>query len=348
VYKLFIRPVLFLINPESIHNLVYTAILKIQRWKLVTKIISKFLLIESPILERTIMGLHFKNPVGIAAGFDKDGRIVDGLACLGFGFVEIGTVTPMPQSGNPRPRLFRLKRDKALINRMGFNNLGVDYTIESLSRRKSDVIVGGNIGKNKITPNEDAIDDYMTCLRKLYNQVDYFTINVSSPNTPGLRELQQKDPLKRLLAALQSENEKKGGKPILLKIAPDLSLEQLNDIIEIIKETGMKGIIATNTTISREGLTEDREKVKKIGDGGLSGEPLFNFTLKTVSYLRQKLGPDFVIIGAGGIMNPEKALKVLDAGANLVQLYTGFIYEGPAVTRRINRHLIRNWKEKQS
>lgn len=289
-------------------------------------------------LERTLFGVHFKNPVGLAAGFDKDAKLIDELSCFGFGFIEIGTLTPRPQPGNDKPRLFRLPQDSALINRMGFNNLGVLAAVERLKRGKADVVIGGNIGKNKDTPNDKAFSDYMECFEALYPYVDYFVVNVSSPNTPGLRELQDKEPLKRLLMHVKGlSKSKEKVKPVLLKIAPDLTQSQLDDIVEILKETKTDGVIATNTTISRDGLQTLPEEVSQLGAGGLSGKPLTKRATEVIAYLRKALGQGYPIIGVGGIMTVEDAIEKLEAGADLVQIYTGFIYEGPAFVKRINK-----------
>jgi len=296
---------------------------------------------NNPKLERELFGLKFKNPIGLAAGFDKDARLIDELACLGFGFIEIGTLTPKPQTGNDKPRLFRLPEDEALINRMGFNNEGVLASVERLKKRKSTIIVGGNMGKNKTTPNDKAVDDYNYCFETLYPYVDYFVVNVSSPNTPGLRALQEKEPLRNLMLHVKRLSAQKNKpKPILLKIAPDLTQSQLDDIIEILLSTKTDGVIATNTTISREHLSASVETISNIGDGGLSGRPLGKKSTEVISYLRSKLGKNYPIIGAGGIMSPEDAIEKIDAGANLIQVYTGFIYEGPALARRICKRFI--------
>ena len=341
MYKLLLRPILFLFDPEFIHHLTF----RVLSWK--GKVpgflsMSKFLFSqEDKRLERTILGLHFKNPIGLAAGFDKDAKLIDEMASFGFGFIEIGTLTPKPQAGNDKPRLFRLPKDQAIINRMGFNNEGVLTAVDRLKKRKSDVIVGGNIGKNKITPNENAFEDYNYCFEALYPYVDYFVLNVSSPNTPNLRALQEKEPLKKLLAQVKELSlTKPKQKPILLKIAPDLTVEQLDDVIEILKETKTDGVIATNTTISREGLTISREKVMAMGAGGLSGKPLSNKSNEVIAYLRKQLGPDYPIIGVGGIMSATDALEKLKAGADLIQIYTGFIYEGPGFVKRINQSIV--------
>ncbi len=286
-------------------------------------------------------GLKFKNPVGLAAGFDKDGRYIKPLSLLGFGFIEVGTVTPRPQDGNPKPRLFRLKESEALINRMGFNNRGCDALVERLKRvKKSDVIIGANIGKNKVTPNENAVDDYLYCFEKLFPYVDYFVVNVSSPNTPNLRELQERKPLTQLLSAIQSANKAKPDpKPVLLKIAPDVTEGQLKDIVEIIQETETDGLITTNTTISRAGLAEGKSAVEAIGAGGLSGAPVYEKSNGILKNVVQLSGNAFPVVGVGGIFNAEQARAKLDSGASLVQLYTGFVYEGPACVKRILRDL---------
>jgi len=296
-------------------------------------------------LEKRILGITFKNPVGLAAGFDKDAKLIDELDALGFGFIEIGTVTPLPQSGNDKPRLFRLPQDKALINRMGFNNEGADAAMQRLKGKKSNIIVGGNIGKNKVTPNENALNDYALCFEVLFPYVDYFVLNISSPNTPGLRELQDKEPLRKLLMHVKQLSASKAAyKPLLLKIAPDLVDSQLDDIIEILKETKLDGVVATNTTISRDGLSTNTSEVQAIGNGGLSGKPLTERSTYVIRYLRQKLGPQFPIIGVGGIMSTEDAIEKLKAGADLIQIYTGFIYEGPGFVKQINKALLQNLK----
>ena len=314
-------------------------ILKIPGKKAVFKKLFDF---EHPALEREVFGLKFKNPVGLAAGFDKDAKLIDELACLGFGFIEIGTITPKPQVGNPTPRLFRLPEDKAIINRMGFNNEGLEAAVSRLKKRKSSVLVGGNIGKNKITPNESAEDDYELAFNGLYDVVDYFVVNVSSPNTPNLRELQEKEPLKNLLLKIKALNSGKAApKPILLKIAPDLSNQQLDDIVSIVLETKIDGLIATNTTISRENLVTSRKTIEEIGMGGLSGAPLKRRSTEVIKYIHTKSGGAFPIIGVGGIFSPEDALEKLNAGASLVQLYSGFIYEGPQLIKRINKAILK-------
>jgi dihydroorotate dehydrogenase len=292
--------------------------------------------VEDKRLEKNLFGLTFKNPVGLAAGFDKDAKLFNELSNFGFGFIEIGTLTPKPQDGNPKKRLFRLKQDHAIINRMGFNNGGVFKAVERL-KKNSGVLVGGNIGKNKTTPNEDAVEDYKICFNALFDYVDYFVVNVSSPNTPNLRELQDKEPLTQLLKVLKSENAKvQNPKPILLKIAPDLTNAQLLDIIDIVGETQIDGVIATNTTISREGLQSENRKEA----GGLSGTPLRERSTEVIKFLSEKSNKAFSIIGVGGIHSVEDALEKLEAGADLIQLYTGFIYEGPKLIKAINKALL--------
>ncbi|MCW5909831.1 MAG: quinone-dependent dihydroorotate dehydrogenase [Cyclobacteriaceae bacterium] len=340
MYKSVIRPVLFLFAPESIHHFTFLFLKITGSIPGVRQLLKLLFAVNSPKLERTILGITFPNPVGLAAGFDKDGRLVDELAAFGFGFVEIGTLTPKAQPGNDKPRLFRLPEDKALINRMGFNNGGIQAAVERLKNRKSDIIVGGNIGKNKITPNQQAVDDYAACIDALHPYVDYFVVNVSSPNTPGLRELQEKEPLKKLLSDVKALSQsKEKPKPVLLKIAPDLTRTQLDDIVTILLETKTDGVIATNTTISREGLVTPKEVVDAIGMGGLSGKPVRKQSTEVIRYLRQQLGSAYPIIGVGGIMTPEDALEKIKAGADLVQVYTGFIYEGPGFVKRINKLL---------
>jgi dihydroorotate dehydrogenase len=286
-----------------------------------------------------VFGIKFPNPVGLAAGFDKDAKLYNELAYCGFGFVEVGTVTPLPQEGNPKKRLFRLVSDDAILNRMGFNNGGVESMIERLKERNTSIVIGGNIGKNKITPNEKAADDYEKCFEALHPFVDYFVVNVSSPNTPNLRALQDKEPLTALLSKLVQLNQAKEKQlPILLKIAPDLTNEQLDDIIEIVENTKINGVIATNTTISREGL--NTLHVNDLGPGGISGKPLTKRSTEVIRYLSERSNASFPIIGVGGIHSPEDALEKINAGADLVQLYTGFIYEGPGLIRKINEAIL--------
>lgn len=299
--------------------------------------------LEHPDLITRLWGLEFQNPVGLAAGFDKDGKYINAMSSLGFGFIEVGTVTPKPQIGNPKPRLFRLLSDRAIINRMGFNNEGVDVLVERLKKFKNrKIIIGGNIGKNKDTPNDKAYKDYLICFNKLYPYVDYFVVNISSPNTPGLRSLQEKEPLRKILTVLlDSRSLKQKSKPILLKISPDLNLQQLKDVIEIVTTLNIDGIIATNTTVSRDFLKSDKEHIEKIGAGGLSGGPLKNLSsevLKNVVLMTQNKLP---VIGVGGISDPCSAQEKLNAGAAMIQVYSGLIYEGPFLVKRIKKHLIK-------
>lgn len=340
----FIKPFFFKFDPENIHHFV----VKRLKWINDYMPLGKTMLRSNfdcnvKDLETEVFGLKFRNPVGLAAGFDKNGEYIEPLSNLGFGFIEVGTVTPRPQPGNDKPRMFRLPTDEALINRMGFNNKGVDVMAERLRLVKAkhpDIIVGGNIGKNKTTPNEQAINDYIICFDKLFDVVDYFVVNVSSPNTPGLRQLQEKQPLTDLLNTLQQRNHKNGvSRPILLKIAPDLSDDQLDDIVEIVKDAGIAGVIATNTTI-------DRNMLKTVGgakdeSGGLSGKPLTRRSTEVVRYLSEKSDKSFPIIGVGGIHSENDAIEKLEAGASLVQLYTGFIYEGPGLIKRICNALLK-------
>lgn len=342
MYKHLIKPLFFLFDPEKIHHFVFKTIQLAFKIPLVKGLCKLMFVKNDKRLEKNMFGLPFKNPVGLAAGFDKNALLFDELECLGFGFVEIGTVTPRPQEGNPKPRLFRLPEDEALINRMGFNNDGVDAVVERLKKRKSKtLIIGGNIGKNKNTPNEEAYLDYEICFQKLFDYVDYFVVNVSSPNTPNLRALQEKEPLKLILNKLGVINQqKKNPKPILLKIAPDLTIEQLDDIVEIVTETKIAGLIATNTTINREGLKTSTEHLQEIGAGGLSGKPVSIRSTEVISYLHEKSGGKIQIIGVGGIHSAEDARLKIQAGAGLVQLYTGFIYEGPGLAKKINQNLL--------
>lgn len=345
MYKQFIRPLLFQMAPESAHHFTTSLLRTLYHSPGGASLLHMLYGWEDQKLERELFGLKFKNPVGLAAGFDKNAEMVDEMAALGFGFVEIGTLTPRPQDGNPKPRLFRLSQDESLVNRMGFNNEGVEAAVKRLRQRKSDIIVGGNIGKNKQTPNVDARDDYEICFEALYEEVDYFTVNVSSPNTPDLRELQEKEPLKALLQHLIALNQQKiYPKPILLKIAPDLSTHQLDDIVEICLELKMDGIIANNTTISREGLKTPIAKVKAIGAGGLSGQAIRKRSTEVIRHLHQQLGGQIPIVGVGGIASAKDALEKLEAGASLIQLYTGFVYEGPSVLKKIKRALATNVK----
>jgi len=341
MYKLLLRPLFFLLPPEKAHHVVVGLFKALMLMPGMGGIIASIMAVKDRRLEREVFGLRFPNPVGLAAGFDKDAGFYKEFSSLGFGFIEVGTITPKAQDGNPKPRMFRLPKDGGLINRMGFNNNGVQVASARLKGRDPGFIIGGNIGKNKLTPNEQALDDYLICFQELHAVVDYFVVNVSSPNTPGLRDLQEKGPLMHILSALKAENDTlPKGRPILLKIAPDLTDTQLDDIIDIVRETGIDGVIATNTTISRSGLSTDAAEIEAIGMGGLSGKPVRQRSTDVIRYLHTKSNGAFPIIGVGGIHSAADALEKLDAGASLVQLYTGFIYEGPALIREINKALL--------
>jgi dihydroorotate dehydrogenase len=335
MYKFLLRPVLFWFDPEQVHYFTFACIRLLHKIPGFGWVCNQLYSVNDPRLVREVFGLKFKNPVGLAAGFDKDAKLYQELANFGFGFIEIGTLTPKAQAGNPKKRLFRLKADSAIINRMGFNNGGVDAAVLRLQQNKG-VLIGGNIGKNKDTPNENATSDYEICFDALYEVVDYFVVNVSSPNTPNLRALQDKEPLTQLLQTLQNKNlAQVKAKPILLKIAPDLTDEQLLDIIDIVKTTQIAGVIATNTTLSRDGL----QSVNKTEMGGLSGKPLTKRSTEVIRFLSNKSNKAFPIIGVGGIHSADDAIEKLEAGASLVQLYTGFIYEGPALVKAINQKI---------
>jgi dihydroorotate dehydrogenase len=336
MYKLIIKPLLFFFDPEWVHHTVFKSIKIAHKIPGISYLLRTAFSIKDKGLERKLFGLTFPNPVGLAAGFDKDAKLFQELSNFGFGFVEIGTLTPKPQDGNPKKRMFRLPEDEGLINRLGFNNQGVEAAVKRLKKNQG-VLIGGNIGKNKITPNEDAVNDYIYCFEALFDHVDYFVVNVSSPNTPNLRALQDKEPLTHLLSTLKGLNDKKDKpKPILLKIAPDLSDDQLLEIIEIVTSVKIDGVIATNTTLSREGLQSKNKEEK----GGLSGRPLTKRSTEVIRFLVEKSNNAFPIIGVGGVHKPQDAIEKLEAGASLIQLYTGFVYEGPGVVKRINKALI--------
>ena len=339
MYKI-IKPLFFQFDPEKIHYTVTDSLKFAQKIWGLPRVLKSLFVINDKRLERNVFGLDFKNPVGLAAGFDKNGEFIEELANFGFGFIEVGTVTPLPQPGNDKPRMFRLPADEALINRMGFNNKGVEVLARKLQSVKRDgLIIGANIGKNKNTPNEDAVSDYIKCFDALFDVVDYFVVNVSSPNTPGLRALQEKEPLKNILHTLQQRNKKNDiSRPILLKIAPDLTNDQLDDIVEIVQETKIAGVIASNTTISRDNL-HSPENIRNEA-GGLSGKPLTKRSTEVIRYLSQKSNQSFPIIGVGGIHSGKDAKEKLEAGASLVQIYTGFIYEGPGLVKRILKELV--------
>lgn len=339
LYSFFLKRILFLFSTERAHS--FTMWMMKQGW--IRFIIRTVFHFEDKRLEKTVVGLTFRNPIGLAAGFDKNGSYLKETEALGFGFTEIGTVTPLPQPGNDKPRLFRIPEDEALINRMGFNNVGADVVAARLQsiRSKTKLIIGVNIGKNKVTPNEKAVDDYITCFRKLFDVADYFTVNVSSPNTPNLRELQDKKPLTEILTRLQELNQQhKNPKPVFLKIAPDLTDAQLDEIVEIVLQTKIAGVIATNTTIARDNLT-NREKAVAVGAGGLSGKPVRSRSTGIIRYIAEKSKKQFVIIGVGGIQTAEDAKEKIDAGADLLQIYTGLIYEGPGIVKKIKKGLLK-------
>lgn len=343
MYQL-IKPLLFRLDAERAHHFTMQAFGLANLLAPLSDLATEGWRVSAPGLRKTVFGLDFANPVGLAAGFDKDGVYYPLMAKLGFGSVELGTVTPKPQEGNPKPRLFRLPADRALINRMGFNNAGVEALANNIEQngRPKNLILGGNIGKNKDTPNAEASSDYLICLDRLHDLVDYFAVNVSSPNTPGLRNLQAREPLTKLLSELQERNAGYAKpRPILLKIAPDLGEEELDDIIELAQETQLAGLIATNTTISRDLLTTDNEELEEIGNGGLSGAPVFKRSCEVLDYLRKNLPSSFPLIGVGGITDSETALQKFDAGATLIQLYSGLVFSGPSLPAEINKVLIR-------
>ena len=348
MYK-FVRSILFLFSAEKAHYLASDLLRFLLFIPGTKKIIHSIYQIKDKTLEKDLFGLKFKNPVGLAAGFDKNASFYNDFSHLGFGFIEIGTITPKAQDGNPKPRLFRLKADEAIINRMGFNNGGIEVAIRNLKKRKTSIIIGGNIGKNKITPNENANDDYLQCFKALYPYVDYFVVNVSSPNTPNLRALQEKEPLTQLLSLLQSENAKmQAKKPILLKIAPDLNSNELDDVIEVVQTCKLDGIVATNTTLDRSNLKASIEQTDAIGAGGVSGKPLTKKSTEIIRYIHQKTNGKIPIIGVGGIHSAQDAIDKLNAGASLVQLYTGFIYEGPALIKKINQEIVKQQSGKSA
>lgn len=342
MYKSILKPIFFCLQPERAHHLTLALLRILLAIPGISCLFQRIYRYEDPRLEKEVLGLKFRNPVGLAAGFDKDGKHIRSMASLGYGFIEVGTVTPLPQAGNPRPRLFRLPKDAALINRMGFNNGGVAQLVAQLKKsRPAGLIIGGNIGKNKATPNADAVQDYEKCFEALFPYVDYFVVNVSSPNTPNLRELQDKAPLQALLGRIQELNRmKEVPKPVLLKIAPDLTDGQLDDIIAIVAATGIAGVIATNTTIARKPLTTAADRVAAIGNGGLSGQPLKARATEVIRYLRAHADSDMTIIGVGGIASAADAREKLAAGADLLQVYSGMVYEGPGLIKAIKKGLL--------
>lgn len=342
LYKTIIKPILFQLNPERAHHFTTSQLTWLSNFSPTRALIRSAWGLDDERLHRQVLGLHFKNPIGLAAGFDKDAQFIEAMSTLGFGFIEVGTVTPKAQAGNTKPRLFRLQEDEALINRMGFNNEGVEVMVHRLRQlKRRSVIIGGNIGKNKVTPNAQATQDYILCFEALFPYVDYFVVNVSSPNTPGLRSLQEKEPLDQLLNTLQSLNQQKSKpKPLLLKISPDLSWPQLDDVLEVVDANRLDGIIATNTSLDRSKLRTSKSRLEAIGNGGLSGAPITHRSTEVIKYIRDQIGSELVIIGVGGIHTAADALAKLDAGANLIQVYTGLIYRGPSLIKEIKQQLL--------
>jgi len=344
MYKLFIKPLLFAMQPEKAHYFATGCLTFFSKIPGIPSLMKGMFEVKDKRLEKKLFGLTFKNPIGLAAGFDKDARWYNELAHLGFGFIEIGTLTPKAQIGNVKPRLFRITEDNGLINRMGFNNLGAEDAIQRLKNRKTDIIIGGNIGKNTATSNDDALADYVFNFNILHDYVDYFVVNVSCPNVKDLTKLQDTPFLLNLLGDLKHINTTKDKpKPILLKIAPDLNNSQLDEIIEIVTETKIDGIIASNTTAFRENLKTDEKTIKEIANGGLSGLPVKNRSTEVIRYLSEKSNKAFPIIGVGGIHSAEDAIEKLEAGADLIQIYTGFIYEGPGLIKEINKKILENY-----
>lgn len=348
MYKLFIRRILFFFPPEFIHNFSFLFLKFLFFFPFIKWVFKKKYLIKNKKLNKNLFGLNFKNPVGLAAGFDKNAKIYNHVDAFGFSFLEIGTITPKPQKGNPKPRLFRIKKDNAIINRMGFNNDGVKKVCARLKNNKSNIIIGGNIGKNKNTLFENSVEDYKVCFEYLFDYVDYFVLNVSSPNTPKLRELQGKKELENLILEVQKLNKKKyTPKPILIKISPDLNNFQLDDVISLIEKHNISGVVATNSTNSRDKLTIEKRKIKKIGLGGLTGSPLSSMSTAVIKYIYKKSSGKIPIIAVGGIMSVDDALEKIEAGASLIQLYTGFVYEGPALVKKINNAILNRINQKE-
>lgn len=342
MYKLLLRPLFFLFDPEKIHHFTFNLIKITSKVPGFQALFKGLYTVNDKKLERNLFGLDFKNPVGLAAGFDKNAVLYNELANFGFGFIEIGTVTPKGQPGNPKKRLFRLKSDQGIINRMGFNNEGLDAAIKQLKKNKGRLIIGGNIGKNTATKPEDYTEDYLVCFNALHPYVDYFVLNVSCPNVGSHAKLNDKDYLEELISEVQKANTTfEGQKPILLKIAPDLNDGQLDEIVDLIKDTNLDGVIASNTSVDRNGLKATKEQLDEIGDGGLSGQPIKNRSTRVIKYLADKSNKAFPIIGVGGIHSAEDALEKIEAGADLVQIYTGFIYEGPGLIKSINKAILK-------
>ena len=340
MYKLLVRPLLFSFDPEWVHYFTLNALRLLNKIPFSSWLFRKIYSYQNSSLEKELFGIKFKNPVGLAAGFDKNGKYIKEMSNLGFGFIEIGTITPKPQQGNPKKRLFRVQNDLAIINRLGINNDGNILCAERLKKNNSDVVIGGNIGKNTTTSNENADTDYIQNFEILHQYVDYFVLNVSCPNVSNFTKLQDVEFLKKLVPQLKKINStKQKKKPILIKISPDLNQNQLDETIDLIRSENLDGIIATNTTTSRNNLKTNKSKIEKIGNGGLSGEPLKNKSTEVIRYISKKTKGNLPIIGVGGIMNPKDALDKIKAGADLIQLYTGFIYEGPSIVKKINQYL---------
>ena len=343
MYKLLLRPIFFLFDPEKVHYFTFSLIRITSKIPGVSSIIRSMYQVNDSRLERNLFGLKFKNPVGLAAGFDKNAVLFNELANFGFGFIEIGTVTPKGQEGNPKKRLFRLKDDQGIINRMGFNNEGVQVAIEQLKHNKGKLIIGGNIGKNTNTSPDGYTKDYLTCFNALHPYVDYFVLNVSCPNVGSHAKLNDKDYLLELIETVQKANTNfDKQKPILLKIAPDLNALQLDEIVDLVLQTNLDGVIASNTSTDRSGLKAPKTQLDAIGNGGLSGQPVKDKSTKVIKYLADKSNKAFPIIGVGGVHSANDALEKINAGADLVQIYTGFIYEGPRLIKNINKAVLKN------
>ncbi len=341
MYKLIIRPIFFLFDPEKIHYFTFSLVKILSKIPFVSLLFRSLYQVNDKRLERNLFGITFKNPVGLAAGFDKNAVLYNELANFGFGFVEIGTVTPKGQEGNPKKRLFRLKDDQGIINRMGFNNEGLEIAIQQLKKNKGKIIIGGNIGKNTNTSPENYTADYLECFKGLHPYVDYFVLNVSCPNVGSHAKLDDVAYLKELITEVQKlNNQESTQKPILLKIAPDLNTQQLDEIIELVDQTKIDGVIASNTSVNRSGLKASKERLEEIGNGGVSGQPVKERSTKVIKYLADNSNKAFPIIGVGGIHSEKDALEKIEAGADLVQIYTGFIYEGPSLVKRINKAIL--------
>ena len=342
MYKRLIRPILFRVKPETIHHIIMWWMRAIHFIPCGRAVLRALFSVKHPALEREVFGVRFPNPVGLAAGFDKDAKVYRELSAMGFGFIEVGTITPKPQPGNPKPRLFRLPQDKALINRMGFNNKGLDNALKNLRTRSYKTVLGGNLGRNTLTPNEQAPADYLKLFRSLYEYIDYFVVNISCPNVANLSCLQNKENVREILEQLfEFRRGQDDYRPILLKISPDLTWEQIDDMVEILMGTPLDGIVAVNTTTSREGLNTPKKTVAKLGNGGLSGAPLTKRAVEVVRYVHEKSKGCYPIIGVGGIMNEDDAVEMLRAGASLIQVYTGYIYEGPMIAKKICKKIIK-------